>query len=227
MRPARALAWQARPHPADLAKASLAFGVLGFITLGLTGVLGLILGIAALFKTRHHPVSLFRRRGLAVFGICLSLLSFLEPVLILRLERGRRVARQTVCKSNLAALGTVLLLYVKEHDAQFPPAQEWCKAILSWNYLHFEKNPPCPELEMKKGLPFAFNDSLSGRRLTDLPRPERTVLLFESVGGENDAGGPERLPVRPRHPDGYNIIFTDGHVETVPKWRIPFLVWKP
>jgi prepilin-type processing-associated H-X9-DG protein len=55
-----------------------------------------------------------------------------------------------------------------------------------------------------------MNITLRGKREKDLKDPAHTVMFFDSVPGNNLAGGPELLPLKPRHKK-YNIVFADGH----------------
>ena len=58
-----------------LAIASLVLGILGFVTCGLTGILGLILGIVALSQISRKPLDL-KGQPLAIVGITLSAVAF-------------------------------------------------------------------------------------------------------------------------------------------------------
>jgi prepilin-type processing-associated H-X9-DG protein len=53
------------------------------------------------------------------------------------------------------------------------------------------------------------------------------VLIFETEGGWNLAGGRELLPAKPRHANAYTVGFADGHAEMVPAARLAKLRWDP
>ena len=53
------------------------------------------------------------------------------------------------------------------------------------------------------------------------------MLIFETDGGWNVAGGRELLPARPRHSGAYVIGFVDGHAEMVRPARLENLRWEP
>jgi prepilin-type processing-associated H-X9-DG protein len=72
---------------------------------------------------------------------------------------------------------------------------------------------------------YGFNESLSGIRIFQVRDPARTVLAFEAERGQNVSGGPDRMISTPRHGEGFNIVFVDGHTETVPKGELGKLVW--
>ncbi len=60
-----------------------------------------------------------------------------------------------------------------------------------------------------------MNRALQGRRIDEVPAPEDTVLIFESDGGWNAAGGEELLPRVPRH-YGFDVYgFVNGRVSMV------------
>jgi hypothetical protein len=65
-----------RPRVSALAVVSLVLGVLGFVTVGLTGVVGLILGIVALSQIRRQAGQL-TGRSLAIAGIAVSAVTLL------------------------------------------------------------------------------------------------------------------------------------------------------
>jgi prepilin-type processing-associated H-X9-DG protein len=72
-----------------------------------------------------------------------------------------------------------------------------------------------------------MNARLNGKKLSEIPNPARTVLLFEAGFGSVPAGGQELLPNKPRGIGGYVIGFVDGHVECVTPERLDELIWSP
>ena len=84
--------------------ASLVFGILGLFTLGLGGVLGVILGIIAVVQIGGAPERL-RGQGLAIAGICCSVVTLLLGVVMAAVAfpvfvKAYDKAHQTACLSN-------------------------------------------------------------------------------------------------------------------------------
>ena len=52
------------------------------------------------------------------------------------------------------------------------------------------------------------------------------VLLFESAGGWNQAGGPELLTTKHHEGQGCNVLFVDGAIRFVKTEDIPRLKWE-
>jgi prepilin-type processing-associated H-X9-DG protein len=52
-------------------------------------------------------------------------------------------------------------------------------------------------------------------------------MLSESDVGWNASGDRSIMISRPRHKKGFNVLFCDGHTETVPKEGLDKLRWNP
>ena len=55
----------------------------------------------------------------------------------------------------------------------------------------------------------------------------QTVMLFESDGGWNANGGPERMITKPRHARMFVVAFVDGSVRQLPESQLNTLRWDP
>ena len=205
-----------------LAVTSLILGILGF--LGITGLLGLILGIVGLVKIRNSGGSL-KGGGLAVTGICLSVVMLLLPVLVLRsaLTQSKEIARRINCSNQLRQLSLGVRTHAIDDDEKLPSADSWC------DVLKREGTAPgifkCPAHQ--GGLcSYALNKNLIGiKNWQDDPL---AVLFFESNGSWN-AVGDEADVAKTRHGNSINVAFVDGSVLLIkldsPEYRN--LHWKP
>jgi prepilin-type processing-associated H-X9-DG protein len=96
--------------------------------------------------------------------------------------------------------------------------------------MPYIKNAPtflCPQGKPSQRCHYAFNSRLVGHELKDVQAPAQTVLIFETDGGWNLAGGRALFLSKPRHAGGYGVGFADGHVERVAPARLEKLRWEP
>jgi prepilin-type processing-associated H-X9-DG protein len=206
--------WSGAPAPttSGLAIASLVFGVLGFITLGITGLIGLILGIVALIKIGGSRGAL-RGEGLAIAGIVVSALNILfVPVMAAILfpvfMQAREAERVSECLSHVKQIDLGIMAYAQDYDERYPRGDNWCDGILPYvkNFQVYQ----CPNLpDAKCGN--ALNAGIAGHSPAEILSPAQTVLTFESHGGWNVSSNITLAEAR--HRGGLNIGFTDGHVK--------------
>jgi prepilin-type processing-associated H-X9-DG protein len=124
-----------------------------------------------------------------------------------------------MCRSNLTALGTSVLIYANDFDGRYPAAERWCDLLLKHSEGELtEKSFRCPA-NKKERCSFAINPNCEPNS------PEDVVLLFESRGGWNQYGGPELLAPQNHEGRGCNILFNDGHVYFENVKSIPKLNW--
>jgi prepilin-type processing-associated H-X9-DG protein len=147
--------------------------------------------------------------------------------------RGR--ASEVICQATLAQIGKAMMLYAKEHDGKLPDCSKWCDELsdmygLSTSlFICREAGAIRPGSRPAEPLvtDYGFNENLSGIKVSQVREAGKTVLLFEAERGQNVHGGPNRMISAPRHPDGFNFVFVDGHAETVPKGELDRLRWTP
>ena len=105
---------------------ALMFGLLGFVTSRFLGLLGIVLGLAALSRIRRNP-ALRKGRGLAVAGVVLGAVNFLlidglgfgnrmKPVL----ARAREYAKRTACADHLRAIHDALQSHAAKNGGHYP-----------------------------------------------------------------------------------------------------------
>jgi prepilin-type processing-associated H-X9-DG protein len=211
-----------------MAIASLVLGIFG--CLGVTGIVGLILGTVALVRINQSRGRL-KGNGQAIAGIVLSgfmllagipvLAGLLLPALAKAKYRAQSASHETQCQNNLKQLAIAVRLYANAND-EYPPAASWCDRISA--DVGDEKIFRCPQRSGQRS-GYALNQRVAGKKESQVD--SATVLLFEFDGGWNASGGPELLPARPPHGNSLNIAFADGTVRAVPLSDFSTLRWDP
>ena len=139
----------------------------------------------------------------------------LRPVI----ERSRASARKAMCLSNMKNLAVAGQTYAADHDDRLPDADRWVEELRP--YLNNEAVFKCPEDKSQAFASYAMNAALSGMSLDDIEDPSAVVLFYETASpGPNPVGGMEDL-ASPRHLDGNNFAFPDGHAQWVGPDREP------
>jgi prepilin-type processing-associated H-X9-DG protein len=131
------------------------------------------------------------------------------------------------CSTNLKQLVLAAKMYADDWDGMLPSADSWVSDLR--DYLRGPSEvlrcPERPDLEVG----YAMNRALSGYPEALALDPMNTPLFFESdLGGANPAGGVADV-ASPRHGDGNNFGFVDGHAELVipPRDFPEFGLWDP
>jgi prepilin-type processing-associated H-X9-DG protein len=217
------------PKTSALAIASLVLGPLGLLTCGIASLVGLILGIIALVRINNSQGRI-GGQGLALAGTVVSgvflLLAPISLALVLpAFARAKQKASAVQCMNNVRQLNLGLIMYANDNKDVFPSGTKWCDLIMPYE----KASTPfvCPLGKAGKRCHYAFNAKLVGRELKDVQSPAQTVLIFETDGGWNVAGGRELLPATPRHNGAHAIGFVDGHSEIVRPARLQQLRWEP
>ena len=214
-----------------LAIASLILAVCGFLTCGLTAILGLILGIVGLCSIRKRAEQL-KGQGLAIAGIVVSaitiailpFIALIMAILMPALAQAKMQARTIVSQNHVRQICLAMMMYCEDNDGRFPPADNWTTALAPYiGDVKILESPFAPHT----GCAYAMNKHLDGRKLNDIKQPARTVLIFEARIGGTPAGGRELLPHKPRGQRGYVVGFLDGHTEIVRTKNLDTLIWIP
>ncbi len=126
------------------------------------------------------------------------------------------------CTENLQSLYFAFGKYVEYNDS-LPPAEKWQDqddfkgAVQKEEWLH------CPAVSNRHDGKFgyAYNAALSGRKLkgkklNEMPDAAKTPLLFDSTALEKNAKDDfKSLPKPGRHGGKNNVLFCDGHIESI------------
>ena len=199
-----------------MAVASLVLGILGFFSLGLAAIPGVILGIVALVKIQKEPAQL-KGAGLAIAGICVSgtMLLFvpvMAAMLLPALGKAKQRAQAIQCMNNIRQIDLALIMYADDHGGKLPPADGWNDALKPYTggsdvMFHCPAQPPgrCS---------YALNAALAGQQMPDSGKA-KLVLVFSSNEGWNQSGTTQSA-VPHRHQRTFITAgFADGHAEVV------------
>jgi hypothetical protein len=112
------------PQTSSLATSSLVLGILGFVTCGITAIVGLILGIVSTIKINRNPGRL-KGKGLAKAGIILSSIALIAviiaAVLAPRIFNASRAKTASIgCIVNLKQISLAARMYSMDHNNVFP-----------------------------------------------------------------------------------------------------------
>jgi len=210
-----------------LAVTSLVLGVLGVFTCGLTALFGLVFGIVAMVKVSNSRGAL-RGGGIALAGIIVSgIFLFMIPIyaamLLPALAAAKQKAEAINCVQNEKLLGEALENYARGHDGKFPAATTWCDDIQA--SIGSDKIFKCSAANSSSRCDYAFNAKLGG--LDETNTAPNTVVIFESDGGWDANGGPERMIGKPRHARVFVVAFADGSVQQLRESQLNTLRWDP
>ncbi len=210
-----------------LAIASLVLGALGIFTVGITAVVGLVLGIIALFKINKSQGQL-RGLGLAVAGIVLSGMVFMmipvmAALLLPALARAKSKAQTVQCMNHVKQINLAVIMYANDHNNTLPSAESWCELIKPYvgpSTAVFE----CPS-QPKGRCSYGFNVALSNKRISEVGDPAQLVLVFSTGEGWNQAGGRDLALPHLHSRNALTLGFADGHTEVVAVNRASSKTW--
>jgi prepilin-type processing-associated H-X9-DG protein len=198
--------------------------------LGITAVVGLVLGIVSLIKIRNSQGRL-GGQGYAIGGICVSavmlflaipMTAMVAGMTLPALAKAKSKAQTINCVNNLKQISLGLRIYSSDHDDNLPPAATWCDAIrneIGGNTRVFK----CPGDMNGQRSSYAFNAKLNGLNVGKID--PQTVMLFECRGGWNMSGGPNDIVTH--HGNTYTVAMVDGSVQQVSAARLKSLRWDP
>lgn len=192
-----------RPIVSGSAVISLILGSLGLFTCGLTGFVGLGIGIHALVQYKSGGPT--GGKGLAIAGVVVSSISILTlPVILLSLgpaiNNAHAEAERVVCQSHMRQIGLALLMYAVDNDGQFPHDLQTLTQPynLPTDVLH------CPSVRGPEAID-RVTDYLYVRPtqpMIHIAEPARTIVLYERLSAHRG--------------QGINILYVDCHVEFAP-----------
>lgn len=215
------------PKTSGLAIASLVVGIISFLTFGITSIIGLVMGIIALAQINRNKESK-AGLGLAIAGVVTSgaamiLILPMAAIMFPVFAKAREQARTAWCLSNVKQLGLAMQMYASENDDHLPPSASWTEAASP--YIKSARGVwRCPSAHTQEPC-YAMNWKLNKADINTLPRPQDTVMIFESVPGRNQVGGIELLPSPLRHDGRENLGFADGHVRAFMVRELTASMW--
>jgi hypothetical protein len=188
---------EVKPKTSGLAIASLVLAGLSILNCGITGLVGLVLGIVALAKIKNSQ-GLLAGRGLAIAGVALSALSLVMLVLLIlfslpffaglslpALFEAKAKAQNIQCMNHVKQLNLAAIMYANDQKGRLPDADRWCELVQT--YLGGGANQVflCPAGNQSDRCHYAFNAKLSGVELNYVKNPAQTVLFVEAGSGWN------------------------------------------
>ncbi len=185
-----------------LAVASLVLGLLGF--LGLTALLGFILGIIALVKISGSGGRL-SGQGMAIGGVVTSgcwllMVPISLAILLPAVAKTREAMLGSGCQFQMQMVATTITQYAAENGGKLPKSTAEVTTTMTAMGL------PSSTFECKSGTKFILSPKVAGKSIESIANPSQTVLLFESTDGKTAA-----------YPhDGYGYVaYVDGLVRKV------------
>lgn len=113
------------------------------------------------------------------------------------------------CKSNLKQLAIAMELYARDNGGKLPSHQNWEQQTIV--YLKNSQIYKCPDATTTQKRYYCMNPHLSGKSLKKIPKPSKTILLYECNDGK---------PISRHHflEFGHfcNVAFADGRVKHLP-----------
>lgn len=186
-----------------------------------------ILFISAIILWRSKSKGKLKGSECAILGVVLGVLLadcwFVETF-------GSMPKGLGICANNLQQLHKAILLYSNNNNGCYPEPNRWCDLLSEYEQIEL-KHFLCPDVTFqwrRQVFPwpipknvkcyYAMNPNCEANSPTD------TVLLFETKGGWNKFGGSDLMTTK-NHFGCCNILFNDGHVESVGLKHIPDLNW--
>jgi hypothetical protein len=221
-----------RPAPriSILAISSLVSSLLGCCTLGIGGLIGVILGVVAM-KAIDDPAKARTGRGFAKAGVIVGVVSLLlgvaAAIALPMLGKYRMDQKNNVALSIAGTFAVNADAYAAENGGVIHPADQWMaevrKNLNAGTPDEFFNYPGDHEGQRV----WAMNAKLSGVEKKKVRDPARTVLFFEAAPGTPPGGGSGDFAASPHHSRGYVVSFVDMHAENVPKEKLGDLLWEP
>lgn len=204
-----------KPKTSGLAIAALVCGVLSFCTMGVAGLVAVVLGIMAVSAVNKSDGQQ-AGKGLAVGGIALGAVGMLFGVglilaLIPALNSARNTALMTQDMSTGRQLAVALISYAIDNDGQFPTDLGELDVYAGGN-ASFES-------AFGTGAPSGLTLTPQAEEFDPALLKKRGGFWYVLGGLELDSGSPATIMAFSRHvsPDQPSrvVVYLDGHVNLV------------
>jgi hypothetical protein len=136
------------------------------------------------------------------------------------------------CKNRITNLGNGIKLYCDEHNGKFPQATKWCDTLLSDPNFYITKETfHCLDVEDDLS-GYAMNKNLNGKTWNEVD--PNTIILFESIPGWNQNGGPNLIRFNkhsfPFGAKKFNVLCKGSDAPkfmTISRSKVSNLRWEP
>jgi hypothetical protein len=209
--------------------ASLICSILGLCTIGLTGIVGIILGVIAI-RSIGASRGAVGGKGLAISGIVIGAISIATSclqigILLPAIGKARHTAREVMQITHANSLGQAAMIHVFDHD-RYPSADGWVNDLVaSVGDPAIVADLISSPFEDSGSRTVAINSAVAGRATAELSAPSETVLFFECATNGPLAGGHELLPSKPRASRGFVVIYADGRAVYLAPNEVDALRW--
>ncbi|MEN6305791.1 MAG: DUF1559 domain-containing protein [Armatimonadia bacterium] len=180
-----------------------------------------------------------KRRGFTLIEllVVIAIIAILAAILFPVFAKAREKARQSSCLSNVKQIALGFIQYAQDYDEMFPAGGAVAGDVAVWpngttgpNYwparvFPYVKNTQvfnCPSATFNWGgaftsaTPIGMNASLMPCALGTIVYPAQTMMLADTAGSASyvflNSYRTDRW-MSPRHNDGANIGFVDGHAK--------------
>ena len=176
------------------------------------------------------------RRGFTLIEllVVIAIIAILAAILFPVFARAREKARQTSCLSNVKQIMLAVQQYAQDYDERMPRhgnSPDWSEQI--YPYVNNAQVYGCPSATQNPntvaevGTIFNYswnyysNSAQNNMKLAQIQRPSEALVILDgsyyiSNRWRGDGSAIDNDGV-PRHNDGANIGFADGHA----KWMVP------
>jgi hypothetical protein len=138
-------------------------------------------------------------------------------------DKIRQSKDRVACQTNLTTIWRMMYIHAVEHGTPLS-GDEWCDALLAVDEGVKAEKLRCPLSAASEGqCSYALNVAAAGKDPRRLPAD--MVVLFDSVPGWNQVGGPELLTLDNHRGEGCCVCFADGNVRFVKREQVSELEW--
>jgi hypothetical protein len=161
--------------------------------------------------------------------LVLILAAILFPAFTQARNKEQEKMRSSSCMANCREINLAILMYIQDHDEQFPPKEaKWMD--LTKPYIKtksFITDPNDPDIEPKFHCPslpkeeygYAINELVLGKNFIDIDDPKSTELIFEStVTVKNAISTPKSIAYRHTYRGKEGIV---GYMDSRVKRKAP------